>query len=472
MAGQSMMRALERGLGIALLIAAGACGDSTLEPDVPPVPTLDAELRQQLGMWGVVPILPMPAQNPAMVQLGQALMFDKLLSGNRDVSCASCHDPALQGGDGLSLAVGTGGTGTGTARAPGAGRQFVSRNATSLLNVGLGSTYIFWDARLSQHGGFPGGPFFGGPLPGRLSTTPPAPAVPDALIAQAFLPIISREEMRGHPGDMDRFGKTNELAMIPDDQPEEIWRAVMRRVLAVPEYVTRFREAFPSVPVQSFSFEHAATAIVAFEKEAWTRTNSPFDRYLARDDNALSPAAKRGAGLFFGRAMCASCHSGALLGANSFANVGVPQLGPGTGAGVPLDFGVGDTFDQPFYRFAFRVPSLRNVELTAPYMHNGAFPTLEAVVRHYRDVPKSLREYDGSMLPPELRALYHGDQETIAAIFATLDGRFRQPLLLTDAEASDIVAFLQSLTDPSARNLEGLVPASVPSGLPVRGAPD
>jgi cytochrome c peroxidase len=471
MAGQSMMRTLERSLPVALLLVVTACEHSSVEPEIPAVLTIDAELRQQLGMWGVVPILPMSAQNPPMVQLGQALMFDKLLSGNRDVSCASCHDPALQGGDGLSLAIGTGGTGTGTARAPGDGRHFISRNATSLLNVGLGSTYIFWDARLSQHAGFPGGPFFGGP--GSLSTAPPVPTgLPDALIAQAFLPILSREEMRGRPGDVDRFGNTNELAMIPDDQPEEVWRAVMRRVLAVPEYVTRFREAFPTVPVQSFSFQHAATAIVAFEKEAYTRTNSPFDRYLARDDNALSPAAKRGASLFFGRGMCASCHSGALLGSNSFANVGVPQLGPGTGEGAPLDFGVGDTFDQPFYQFAFRVPSLRNVELTAPYMHNGAFPTLEAVVQHYRDVPKSLREYDGSLLAPELRPLYHGDQATVAAILATLDGRFRRPLVLTDEEAADIVAFLKSLTDPTARDLEELIPASVPSGLPVRGAPD
>jgi cytochrome c peroxidase len=223
------------------------------------------------------------------------------------------------------------------------------------------------------------------------------------------------------------------------------------------------------VPVQSFSFEHAARAIVAFEKEAWTKTNSPFDRYLARDDNALSPAAKRGASVFFGnKARCASCHFGPLLGSQSFANAGVPQLGPGTGSAAPLDLGVGETFGFAHYEFAFRVPSLRNVALTAPYMHIGAYATLEAVVEHYNDVPKSLREYDVSQLDPALRTSVHGSGVTIGAILGTLDGRLRHPLGLTGAELGDLVAFLESLTDPAARDLSSLIPATVPSGLPVR----
>jgi len=280
---------------------------------------------------------------------------------------------------------------------------------------------------------------------------------------------VNRHEMRGKTGDVDRFGSPNELGAIPDNQPDEVWRAVMRRVMAVPEYVTRFKAAFPSVPVQSFSFEHAARAMVAFEKTAWTKMNTPFDRYLARDDNALSPAAKRGASLFFGfKARCASCHFGPLLGAQRFANAGVPQLGPGTGPAAPLDLGVGETFGTPFYEFSFRVPSLRNVALTAPYMHNGAYATLDAVVKHYNDVPKSLREYDASQLDPALRSSVHGSPATISAILGKLDGRLRQPLGLTDEELSDLVAFLESLTDPAARDLSGLIPARVPSGLPVR----
>src|SRR5205085_3678974 len=105
--------------------------------------------------------------------------------------------------------------------------------------------------------------------------------------------------------------------------------------------------------------------------------------------------------------------------------------------------GRGDVLDQPFYQFAFRVPSLRNVELTAPYMHNGAFATLEAVVRHYNDVEKTLRAYDVSQLDPSLRALYHGDAATITALLGTLDGRLRTPMNLSEDEFGQLVAFLK-----------------------------
>lgn len=251
----SIVRLALRACTVTAMLAVLACSDTTFEPDIPPTPTLDAQLRQQIAQWGVVPILPVAAQPPALVELGQALMFDKLLSGNRDVSCGSCHDPLRAGTDGLSLAVGTGASVSGTVRVPGAGRSFGPRNATSLLNVGLGGTYLFWDARLVQQGGF-------GPLPLHNRVASP-PGLEDALITQAFSPIVNRHEMRGQPGDLDRFGNPNELAAIPDDKPEEVWRAVMRRVIAVPEYVTRFKAAFPTVPVQSFSFEHAARAMVS-----------------------------------------------------------------------------------------------------------------------------------------------------------------------------------------------------------------
>jgi cytochrome c peroxidase len=203
--------------------------------------------------------------------------------------------------------------------------------------------------------------------------------------------------------------------------------------------------------------------------QALTKTNSPFDRYLARDDGALTEEEKRGALLFFGRALCSTCHSGPMLGGQSFSNAGVPQLGPGFGSAAPLDRGRGEQLkDIPFYQFAFRVPPLRNVELTAPYMHNGAYRTLEAVVRHYNNVDSAMVAYDPSELDPALRGTHQKDPTTMAAILATRDGRLRQPMRLTQEEQRQIVAFLKSLTDPAARNLSGIVPARVPSGLPVR----
>jgi cytochrome c peroxidase len=429
-------------------------GDPTQPP---PARTLDQQLRQSLGNWGVVPMGAMPAQDPALVSLGQALFFDPILSGNRDIACATCHNPLTHGGDGLSLAIGTGGTGLGPSRTLGPGREFVPRRAPSLLNKGLGLPYLFWDARLAR---------FGPQRPERQLPVLP-PGLTDILAEQAMLPVLNRREMRGEPGDRDGSGNLNELAQFGDSQYTQTWRALVLRLLAVPEYVARFNAAFPSTPSGQLGFQHAATAIAAFEKQVFTRTGSPFDRYLDRDDAALTTQQKQGALLFFGKARCSSCHNGPFLGGQSFANIGAPQVGPGTGSAAPLDFGVGEALGLESYRFAFRVAPLRNVELTAPYMHSGAYPTLEAVVHHYNDVPKALREYDVTQLAPALRASYHGEEATISAILATLDSRFKTPLNLSEGEMGDLVAFLKSLTDPAAADLGSLVPARVPSGLPV-----
>jgi len=280
---------------------------------------------------------------------------------------------------------------------------------------------------------------------------------------------MNRGEMRGMPGDHDRFGNANELTEFGDSDFVGLWQSVMQRLLAIPEYVSKFNAAFPGTPTSQLGFQHAATAIAAFETQALTRTDSPFDRYLQHDDAALTAEQKRGALLFFGdKAKCASCHGGPLLGGQTFANAGVPQLGPGVGSGAPLDLGRGELFNQEFYRFAFRATPLRNVELTAPYMHDGAFADLEAVLKHYNDVPKALREYDSSKLPSAVQQMYHGDDATISSVLTNLDGRLTQPLGLSEVDISDLVAFLKALTDPSARDLTSLIPLRVPSGLPVQ----
>ncbi len=452
-----MMTRFVRTASLGMLALVIGC-DGWKTPSEPPA-SLDAELRQSLSRWGTVPIGPTPAQPPALVDLGQALMFDKVLSGNRDIACATCHNPASHAGDGLALSIGTGGSGLGPSRTLGPGRQFIPRNAPTLVNTGLGAFYLFWDGRVS-------GSSFAFQTPAGAALPP---GLPNILAAQAMFPVVNREEMRGAPGDRDRFGNPNELAALGDSDFVAVWQAVMRRLLAIPEYVSKFTAAFPGTPTSELGFQHAATAIAAFETQALTHTDSPFDRYLQHDDAALTSEQKRGALLFFGdKARCSSCHGGPLLGGQSFANAGVPQLGPGVGSGAPLDLGRGELFNQEFYKFAFRVSPLRNVELTAPYMHDGAFPTLEAVLKHYNDVPRALRGYDTSQLPPALQQMYHGDDATIAAVLTNLDGRLTQPLKLSDVEIGELVAFLKSLTDPAARDLTSLIPARVPSGLPVQ----
>src|SRR5712664_702891 len=108
---RTMMTRIVRTAYLGLLVLATAC-DGWTTPSGPPA-SIDAELRQSLSRWGTVPIGPTPAQPPALVDLGQALMFDKVLSGNRDIACATCHNPVTNAGDGLSLAIGTGGSGLG-----------------------------------------------------------------------------------------------------------------------------------------------------------------------------------------------------------------------------------------------------------------------------------------------------------------------------------------------------------------------
>jgi len=446
-----------------------ACDSGTQSDPVLNTASLDIELRQQLGNWGAVPIGATAPQNANLVELGRLLFFDKELSGNRDVSCASCHDMNGTAIDGLSLAVGTGGSGVASARTLGPGRVFVSRNAPSILNVGIGLTYTLWDGRVNQE--FTSTGAFKSPagvvLPQGLA---------NVLAAQAMLPVLNRVEMRGVSGDKDVFGNTNELAISPDSVAG-VWSGIMKRLLAIQDYATRFSAAYPTVQPAALGFQHAANAIAAFEIQSFMRTNSPFDRYLARDNSALTEEEKRGALLFFGGARCSSCHSGALLGGQTFADIGVPQIGPGVGPSAPLDKGRGDqiTPANSFYNFSFRAPPLRNVELTAPYMHDGAYPTLEAVLRHYTNPDSAQRHYDVNQLPAALRSQHHGDAATIAAVMANLDFRLRPGnwdgtqnglgIKLSALEQKQIIAFLKSLTDPAARNLSSVIPASVPSGL-------
>ena len=235
---------------IAVALVAACDSNSVDGPTTPePTATLDVQVRQAIQPWGVVPLLPVVENNAALVDLGQALFFEKALSGNRDVACATCHSPTTEAGDGRSLAVGTGAVLTGGLRTLGVGRQFTPRNAPSLFNSGLGVFYMFWDGRVSELGG-----------PGRFRTptgvTLPG-GVSSLLAAQAMLPVTNRVEMRGETGDKDVLGNTNELAPLPDTANTAIWNALMRRLLSYSGYVEKFNAAYPGVPATSLGFEHA-----------------------------------------------------------------------------------------------------------------------------------------------------------------------------------------------------------------------
>ena len=167
-------------------------------------------------------------------------------------------------------------------------------------------------------------------------------------------------------------------------------------------------------------------------------------------------------------ARCSICHNGTAFTDNLFHNVAVAQLGPGQGDGLGGldDFGRMRVTGNAAEQYAFRTPALRNVELTAPYGHDGAFMSLRDFVDHYSESDVKLRNFDVSQLEPLLRNSVLATTEQIL--------RTRDPLLqgvvFPPQVVDEVTEFMKALTDPGARNLRRLVPQRVPSGLPVDDA--
>lgn len=415
--------------------------------------TVDTRLQHALTAHDVRQIdLNLPT-NPEKVELGRLLFFDKELSGNRDISCATCHHPTLASADNRSLSVGTGGRGLGKMRQLGADRLDIPRNAPEIFNRGSSEwRTMFWDGRVAI------ATYIDSPADDLLPADLDSP-----LAAQAMFPVTSRHEMRGEIGDYDLKGKPNDVAFSADHQLEEIWGTLTERLMANEEYVALFRAAYPGVT--EFGFEHAANALAAFEIAAFSFDDAPFDRYVAGDLDALTAAEKEGALLFYGKAGCASCHGGTLLTDQDFHNIGVPQLGPGKNNEDGYDFGRMLETGRQSDRFAFRTPPLRNVTLTGPYMHNGAYATLEGAVLHHLDAATALQQYDVSQLDESVRESTLVDERTTRMLTKNLV--LDRPISLTEAEVDALLLFLDTLTSPTARDLAHLGPDSVPSGLPV-----
>lgn len=437
-------------LAVAMLLANAPRAESTTV-------TARASLRAALAEQGMGPLGPAPAQPEALVALGHMLFFDPELSGNRNISCATCHHPGFGAGDALSVSFGSGGVGLGTTRTLADG-ALIPRNAPEVFNRGdTGWHSMFWDSRVEVVDGVVQSPA-GAQLPAGFT---------HPLAVQAMFPVTSREEMRGQPGDVAADGRVNELAAFGDEQFTEIWQGLTDRLLAIPEYVALFEAAYPDLAAEDIGFQHTARAIAAFEAQAFTFTDSPWDRWLAGEDAALNDLQIRGAELFYGDAGCATCHSGTLMTDQRHYNIGAPQVGPGRGASAPLDFGRQLVTHAPGDLFAFRTPPLRNVALTGPWMHNGAFHSLEQTVRHHFAPELCWSEhftFDG--MEPELAELVHRTESLRRVILATVDPGLPdfQP---KDGDVAALVAFLEGLSSPSMADLDVLVPASVPSGLPL-----
>lgn len=421
-----------------------------------------AQLAGLLAQAGATVPERLPSAPAAKVALGEALFWDPLLGGNKDTACVTCHHPLLGTGDGLSLSIGTNGQGLGPERVFASERQvLVPRNAPPVFNLGLvGMDTMFWDGRIQQ-------------------TTPteflnPADdflpsGLENAVAVQAMFPITSRDEMRGQHGDYDVAGQHNVLANIGDHDMPLMWDTLMQQLLAVPAYQQLFQAAYPNTPLAELGFADAANAIAAYEMATFTFLDSPWDHYLQGDGRALSNEALEGAALFYGEAGCANCHSGPLLTDMQFHNIGVPQVGPGKGDNAPLDVGRANETGYESDLFAFRTPPLRNVAITGPWMHNGVYLTLEDAVHHHLNPVQMVGNYDFEQLPALMQEEYVG----VTAVRTTplSAPSFAMPQTnLSDQEVAAILAFLESLTSPTARDLSFTIPEAVPSDLPVGGA--
>lgn len=303
------------------------------------------------------------ASNPEKVALGRTLFFDPLLSGNNARSCASCHQPERAFTDGKVKSRAF------------SGRQPVLRNAPTLLNAGLQSVQ-FYDSR------------------------------------------VFYLEDQAH----DVLGNTHEMRSSPDE--------LVRKLSASEAYKGQFARAFRS----GLTAHNVRNALAAYIRSL-TSLNARPDRYLRGEPVALSSDEQLGFNLFLGKARCATCHFFPIY--NGFVPplyekteseiIGVPHRPKNRNARVDEDPGKYMTYRKELHRFAFKTPTVRNVALTAPYMHNGAFKTLERVVDFYN-------RGGGRGIGIEL------DNQTLSD----------KPLNLTSNEQKALVAFMRSLTDTTS----------------------
>jgi cytochrome c peroxidase len=458
---------------------------ATASPVGIPPDQYDAALADVVAHYGLQPNPGREIQegDTERAQLGQLLFFDPILSGDKNISCATCHHPSFAMADGRVLPIGAGGEGLGPARRfmdeillaedasadrlirvradaqhptahnPFVG-QFVPRNSPTVINSAL-LPLQFWDGRVD---GYAGGV-------NTLERAVNDMQMDDPLVTQAMFPITSLHEMAG--------------ATFGGLAPQAIRRALAERLRGISEYVDRFSAVYGTDhtdPSGAVTVLNMVDALAAFERRL-VFTDAAWDRYLAGEQDALSGAQKRGALLFFGETNpavnCANCHSGDLFTDLAFHNLLAPQLGPGKGHGYSKreDYGRASVTFDARERYAFRTPSLRNVALTAPYFHSGAYATLDDAIRHHADMWEAAANYDPSAngIPPDLySSLQPFDPQ---AHVRTAAPELAHGLPLSNEDVADLVAFLDSLTDPAAQDLSWLLPESVPSGLPLDPLP-
>ncbi|WP_129351204.1 methanobactin export MATE transporter MbnM [Sorangium cellulosum] len=373
----------------ALAVLSGGCGDDEASPDAregDPAGTGAGGGGGDAGVydWGLPPGFPVPRvpeDNPmseVKVELGRRLFYDRRLSGNGTYSCGSCHRQELAFTDALDVAEGSTG-------------ELHTRGSMSLANVAYLTT-LTW----------------GNPLI-------------DSLEEQALGPMFGET-----PVELGLAGLEEEM---------------LDRLRAEPLYQDLFPAAFPG-DADPIRLANITKAIAAFERSLLSY-RSPYDRYsYGGDPSAMSAAALRGKDLFFSeRLECFHCHGGFNLSDSvahegttfeevMFHNTGLYNI-DGNGAYPPGNAGVYEVSGQATDMGRFRSPTLRNIALTAPYMHDGSIETLEGVLDHYAAGGRTIES---------------GPYAGVGS-----ENRYKSELIrgfeLTAEEKADMIAFLESLTD-------------------------
>ncbi|HUK33393.1 MAG TPA: di-heme enzyme [Vicinamibacterales bacterium] len=325
-----------------------------------------------------------PADNPmtsAKVDLGRHLFYDTRLSANQQQSCASCHDQTRAFTDGRERAVGSTG-------------EVHPRNSMSLVNVAYAGA-LTW----------------GNPTLRRLED-------------QALVPMFG-----DHPIELGLSRPGTQL---------------LERLETDGRYRSMFAAAFPETP-KPFSIDNVTKALASFERSIIS-ARSPYDRYhTSRDNDAISPAARRGEVLFFSQPFsCFRCHNGFMMagatdfdgrqataeGGIEFHNTGLYNL-PGLLSYPAPNTGIYETTKRPEDVGRFKAPTLRNIAVTGPYMHDGSIATLDGVLDHYAAGGRTIG--DGPY-----RGVGHDNPNKSPSV---------RGFALTAEQRADFLAFLSSLTD-------------------------
>ncbi len=438
----------------------------------------------------------LPDIEDPMAQLGMQLFFSKGLGGEQDAACVTCHHPMLGGSDKLSLPIGAEADipdllGPGRTHSS-SGEEFdggptVPRNSPTTFNVALWDSALFHDGRLESLSAADGNDSAAGGI--RTPDSALGTADPDAgdnlAAAQARFPVTSPEEMRGFEFEADNGNDAarNHLA-------RRLQGTAAADELGLNQWLGEFQLAFnqpTGTAAELITYDNIAAAIGEYERSQ-VFVDSPWRSCAKGDPDAISEEAKQGALLFFrdasaGGANCASCHGGDFFTDEKFHTLAMPQIGRGkdddNGINNNDDFGRFRETGEPKDKYAFRTPSLLNVEVTGPWTHAGAYTSLEAVVRHHLNPEEALNDYDYSQLDPSIQTddmwvntqlaldnLQQRQQEGTALL---------QNVELSDVQVKQLVAFLKSLTDPCVKDRECMaewIPDandSNPDGLRVQG---